>query len=59
MMLTKRVADVQKFAWMELREHGEKKKHMQEDAGDNDDVEGGIVVRNNVAGGKMKIQKGY
>ena len=42
----------------ELREHGEKKKRTREDAGDNDDTEGAIGVRNKVAGGKMKKRKG-
>lgn len=42
----------------ELREHGEKKKRSREDAGDNDDTEGAIGVRNKVAGGKMKKRKG-
>ncbi|XP_010369313.1 probable ATP-dependent RNA helicase DDX47 [Rhinopithecus roxellana] len=58
MMLTERVAEAQRFARMELREHGEKKKRSREDAGDNDDTEGAIGVRNKVAGGKMKKQKG-
>lgn len=43
----------------ELREHGEKKKRSREDAGDNDDTEGAIGVRNKVAGGKMKKRKGH
>lgn len=42
----------------ELREHGEKKKRKREDAGDNDDTEGALGVRNKVAGGKMKKRKG-
>lgn len=42
----------------ELREHGEKKKRTREDAGDNDDTEGAMGVRNKVAGGKMKKRKG-
>uniref|UniRef100_A0A2I2YQH1 RNA helicase n=1 Tax=Gorilla gorilla gorilla TaxID=9595 RepID=A0A2I2YQH1_GORGO len=58
MMLTERVAEAQRFARMELREHGEKKKRSREDAGDNDDTEGAIGVRNKVAGGKMKKRKG-
>ncbi|XP_011790660.1 PREDICTED: probable ATP-dependent RNA helicase DDX47 isoform X2 [Colobus angolensis palliatus] len=58
MMLTERVAEAQRFARMELREHGEKKKCSREDAGDNDDTEGAIGVRNKVAGGKMKKRKG-
>uniref|UniRef100_A0A2K6V6F6 RNA helicase n=1 Tax=Saimiri boliviensis boliviensis TaxID=39432 RepID=A0A2K6V6F6_SAIBB len=58
MMLTERVAEAQRFARMELREHGEKKKRPREDAGDNDDTEGAIGVRNKVAGGKMKKRKG-
>lgn len=45
-------------ALQELREHGEKKKRKREDAGDDDDKEGAIGVRNKVAGGKMKKQKG-
>ncbi|PNJ23181.1 DDX47 isoform 4 [Pongo abelii] len=58
MMLTERVAEAQRFARMELREHGEKKKRSREDAGDNDDTEGAIGVRNKVTGGKMKKRKG-
>ncbi|XP_021114824.1 probable ATP-dependent RNA helicase DDX47 isoform X2 [Heterocephalus glaber] len=58
MMLTERVTEAQRFARMELREHGEKKKRSREDAGDNDDMEGAIGVRNKVAGGKMKKRKG-
>uniref|UniRef100_A0A7N9CCR1 RNA helicase n=1 Tax=Macaca fascicularis TaxID=9541 RepID=A0A7N9CCR1_MACFA len=58
MMLAERVAEAQRFARMELREHGEKKKRSREDAGDNDDTEGAIGVRNKVAGGKMKKRKG-
>lgn len=46
------------FFLQELREHGEKKKRSREDAGDNDDTEGAIGVRNKVAGGKMKKRKG-
>uniref|UniRef100_A0A8C6E9Y6 RNA helicase n=1 Tax=Moschus moschiferus TaxID=68415 RepID=A0A8C6E9Y6_MOSMO len=59
MMLTERVTEAQRFARMELREHGEKKKRSREDAGDNDDTEGAIGVRNKVAGGKMKKRKGH
>uniref|UniRef100_F7IJ73 RNA helicase n=1 Tax=Callithrix jacchus TaxID=9483 RepID=F7IJ73_CALJA len=58
MMLTERVTEAQRFARMELREHGEKKKRSREDARDNDDTEGAIGVRNKVAGGKMKKRKG-
>uniref|UniRef100_A0A7N5JCU9 RNA helicase n=1 Tax=Ailuropoda melanoleuca TaxID=9646 RepID=A0A7N5JCU9_AILME len=58
MMLTERVTEAQRFARMELREHGEKKKRTREDAGDNDDMEGAMGVRNKVAGGKMKKRKG-
>ncbi|XP_022350710.1 probable ATP-dependent RNA helicase DDX47 isoform X1 [Enhydra lutris kenyoni] len=58
MMLTERVTEAQRFARMELREHGEKKKRTREDAGDNDDTEGAMGVRNKVAGGKMKKRKG-
>eukprot|EP00069_Balaena_mysticetus_P016615 bmy_01978T0 len=58
MMLTERVTEAQRFARMELREHGEKKKRSWEVAGDNDDTEGAIGVRNKVAGGKMKKRKG-
>ncbi|XP_029334736.1 probable ATP-dependent RNA helicase DDX47 isoform X2 [Mus caroli] len=58
MMLTERVNEAQRFARMELREHGEKKKRKREDAGDDDDKEGAIGVRNKVAGGKMKKRKG-
>lgn len=42
----------------ELREHGEKKKRPRGDAGDDDDTEGALGVRNKVAGGKMKKRKG-
>ncbi|XP_044770855.1 probable ATP-dependent RNA helicase DDX47 isoform X2 [Neomonachus schauinslandi] len=58
MMLTERVTEAQRFARMELREHGEKKKRTREDAGDNDDTEGAMGVRNKVAGGRMKKRKG-
>ncbi|XP_036155488.1 probable ATP-dependent RNA helicase DDX47 isoform X2 [Myotis myotis] len=58
MMLTERVTEAQRFARMELREHGEKKKRTRDDAGDNDDTEGAMGVRNKVAGGKMKKRKG-
>uniref|UniRef100_A0A8I6A8V5 RNA helicase n=1 Tax=Rattus norvegicus TaxID=10116 RepID=A0A8I6A8V5_RAT len=58
MMLTERVSEAQRFARMELREHGEKKKRKREDPGDDDDTEGAIGVRNKVAGGKMKKRKG-
>ncbi|KAF6118250.1 DEAD-box helicase 47 [Phyllostomus discolor] len=58
MMLTERVTEAQRFARMELREHGEKKKRAREDAEDNDDTEGAIGVRNKVAGGRMKKRKG-
>ncbi|KAF6339200.1 DEAD-box helicase 47 [Rhinolophus ferrumequinum] len=58
MMLTERVTEAQRFARMELREHGEKKKRPREAPGDNDDTEGAIGVRNKVAGGKMKKRKG-
>ncbi|XP_012665516.1 probable ATP-dependent RNA helicase DDX47 [Otolemur garnettii] len=58
MMLTERVTEAQRFARMELREHGEKKKRTREDTGDNDDTEGALGVRNKVAGGKMKKRKG-
>lgn len=58
MMLTERVNEAQRFARMELREHGEKKKRKREDAGDEDDTEGALGVRNKVAGGKMKKRKG-
>nr|XP_004611363.1 unnamed protein product [Sorex araneus] len=57
MMLTERVAEAQRFARMELREHGEKKKRPREEAGDNDDTEGALGVRNKVAGGKMKKKR--
>lgn len=43
MMLTERVTEAQRFARMELREHGEKKKRTREDTGDNDETEGEIV----------------
>ncbi|KAM5263158.1 putative ATP-dependent RNA helicase DDX47 isoform 2-T2 [Ctenodactylus gundi] len=58
MMLAERVTEAQRFARMELREHGEKKKRSREEAGDNDDTEGALGVRNKVAGGKMKKRKG-
>lgn len=57
MMLTERVAEAQRFARMELREHGEKKKRPREEAGDNDDTEGALGVRNKVSGGKMKKKR--
>ncbi|XP_074866894.1 putative ATP-dependent RNA helicase DDX47 isoform X2 [Carettochelys insculpta] len=57
MMLTERVAEAQRFARMELREQGEKKKRSRDEANDDDDTEGATGVRNKVAGGKMKKRK--
>ncbi|NXY77202.1 DDX47 helicase, partial [Glareola pratincola] len=53
MMLTERVAEAQRFARMELREQGEKKRSRNDD----DDTEEAIGVRNKVAGGKKKKRK--
>ncbi|XP_050769753.1 probable ATP-dependent RNA helicase DDX47 isoform X2 [Gymnogyps californianus] len=54
MMLTERVAEAQRFARMELREQGEKKRPRNDN---NDDTEEAIGVRNKVAGGKKKKRK--
>lgn len=57
MMLTERVNEAQRFARMELREHGEKKKRKREDAGDDDDKEGAIgVKRSSSLTGKSRKQ---
>ncbi|KAF4793817.1 putative ATP-dependent RNA helicase DDX47 [Turdus rufiventris] len=55
MMLTERVAEAQRFARMELREQGEKKRSRNDD----DDTEEAIGVRNKVAGGKKKKRKAF
>lgn len=52
MMLNERVSEAQRFARLELREHGEKRKRPRD--GDNDDKEGSLGVRKKVAGGKFK-----
>nr|XP_025957999.1 probable ATP-dependent RNA helicase DDX47 isoform X2 [Dromaius novaehollandiae] len=56
MMLTERVAEAQRFARMELREQGEKKRSRD---GDDDDTEEAIGIRNRVAGGKKKKRKAF
>ncbi|XP_074758723.1 putative ATP-dependent RNA helicase DDX47 isoform X1 [Athene noctua] len=56
MMLTERVAEAQRFARMELREQGEKKRSRHDD---DDDTEEAIGVRNKVAGGKKKKRKAF
>ncbi|NXD29146.1 DDX47 helicase, partial [Spelaeornis formosus] len=53
MMLTERVAEAQRFARMELREQGEKKRSRKDD----DDTEEALGVRNKVTGGKKKKRK--
>uniref|UniRef100_A0A8C0U7H9 RNA helicase n=1 Tax=Cyanistes caeruleus TaxID=156563 RepID=A0A8C0U7H9_CYACU len=55
MMLTERVAEAQRFARMELREQGEKKRSRNDD----DDTEEAIGVRNKVEGGKKKKRKAF
>ncbi|XP_044533690.1 probable ATP-dependent RNA helicase DDX47 isoform X2 [Gracilinanus agilis] len=57
MLLTERVAEAQRFARMEMREQGEKRKRFREDK-DDDDTENATGVRNKVTGGKMKKRKG-
>ncbi|KAL7982483.1 hypothetical protein Chor_010081, partial [Crotalus horridus] len=59
MMLTERVAEAQRFARMELRQQGEKKKRPRDETNedDDDDAEGALGVRNKVAGGKKKKWK--
>ncbi|KAM9327010.1 putative ATP-dependent RNA helicase DDX47 [Gastrophryne carolinensis] len=52
MLLQERVAESQRFARIELREHGEKKKRPREE--DVDDAEGSLGVRKKVTGGKLK-----
>uniref|UniRef100_A0A8C9FGV7 RNA helicase n=1 Tax=Pavo cristatus TaxID=9049 RepID=A0A8C9FGV7_PAVCR len=56
MMLTERVAEAQRFARMELREQGEKKRSRN---GDDDDTEEALGVRKKVAGGKKKKRKAF
>ncbi|XP_069823444.1 probable ATP-dependent RNA helicase DDX47 isoform X2 [Dendropsophus ebraccatus] len=55
MMLNERVSEAQRFARIELREQGEKKKRPREE--DADDAEGSLGVRKKVAGGKFKKKK--
>ncbi|XP_068098790.1 probable ATP-dependent RNA helicase DDX47 [Hyperolius riggenbachi] len=52
MLLNERVAEAQRFARIELREHGEKKKRSREE--EADDTEGSFGVRKKIAGGKLK-----
>uniref|UniRef100_A0A803Y7I3 Probable ATP-dependent RNA helicase DDX47 n=1 Tax=Meleagris gallopavo TaxID=9103 RepID=A0A803Y7I3_MELGA len=56
MMLQERVAEAQRFARMELREQGEKKRSRN---GDDDDTEEALGVRKKVAGGKKKKRKAF
>eukprot|EP00079_Xenopus_tropicalis_P010170 XP_002934777.1 PREDICTED: probable ATP-dependent RNA helicase DDX47 isoform X2 [Xenopus tropicalis] len=55
MMLNERVSEAQRFARIELREHGEKKRRPRDDA--DDDKEGSLGVRKKVTGGKFKKKK--
>ncbi|XP_041417526.1 probable ATP-dependent RNA helicase DDX47 isoform X2 [Xenopus laevis] len=55
MMLNERVSEAQRFARIELREHGEKKKRPRDNA--DDDKEGSLGVRKKVTGGKFKKKK--
>ncbi|XP_075689653.1 putative ATP-dependent RNA helicase DDX47 [Rhinoderma darwinii] len=52
MMLNERVSEAQRFARIELREHGEKRKRPREE--EADDAEGSLGVRKKVTGGKLK-----
>ncbi|XP_044158224.1 probable ATP-dependent RNA helicase DDX47 isoform X2 [Bufo gargarizans] len=52
MMLNERVSEAQRFARIELREQGEKKKRPRDE--ETDDAEGSLGVRKKVAGGKFK-----
>ncbi|KAM5147862.1 putative ATP-dependent RNA helicase DDX47 [Mantella aurantiaca] len=51
MLLNERVAEAQRIARIELREHGEKKKRGRQQ---EDDTESSFGVRKKIAGGKMK-----
>ncbi|XP_073500238.1 probable ATP-dependent RNA helicase DDX47 [Phyllobates terribilis] len=52
MMLNERVSEAQRFARIELREQGEKKKRPRDE--EADDAEGSLGVRKKVTGGKFK-----
>ncbi|XP_073448765.1 probable ATP-dependent RNA helicase DDX47 isoform X2 [Aquarana catesbeiana] len=54
MLLNERVAEAQRFARVELREHGEKKKRTREE---EEDAEGSFGVRKKIPGGKLKEKK--
>ncbi|XP_040215520.1 probable ATP-dependent RNA helicase DDX47 isoform X1 [Rana temporaria] len=54
MFLNERVAEAQRFARVELREHSEKKKRTREE---EEDTEGSFGVRKKIAGGKLKKKK--
>ncbi|XP_077308587.1 putative ATP-dependent RNA helicase DDX47 isoform X3 [Lithobates pipiens] len=56
MLLNERVAEAQRFARVELREHGEKKKRTREE---EEDAEGSFGVRKKITGGKLKEKKNY
>ncbi|XP_077133936.1 putative ATP-dependent RNA helicase DDX47 isoform X2 [Ranitomeya variabilis] len=52
MMLNERVSEAQRFARIELREQGEKRKRPRDE--EADDAEGSLGVRKKVTGGKFK-----
>ncbi|XP_073429102.1 probable ATP-dependent RNA helicase DDX47 isoform X5 [Dendrobates tinctorius] len=52
MMLNERVSEAQRFARIELREQGEKRKRPRDE--EADDAEGSLGVRKKVTGGKLK-----
>ncbi|XP_030058942.1 putative ATP-dependent RNA helicase DDX47 [Microcaecilia unicolor] len=52
MILNERVAEAQRFARLELREYGDKKKRSREE--DAEDAESSLRVRKKVAGGKFR-----
>ncbi|XP_041033444.1 probable ATP-dependent RNA helicase DDX47 [Carcharodon carcharias] len=51
MLLVERVAEAQRFARLELKEQGEKRKRPREEA---DDTEESLGIRQKVSGGKMR-----
>lgn len=51
MLLNERVAEAQRFARVELREHGEKRKRTPEE---EEDAEGSFGVRKRISGGNLK-----
>ncbi|XP_038639882.1 probable ATP-dependent RNA helicase DDX47 [Scyliorhinus canicula] len=52
MLLVERVTEAQRFARLELREQGDKRKRPREEA--DDDTENSLGIRQKVSGGKMR-----